>query len=164
MRTIAYGVLIPAGVIEAYNRADGVLLIESAADYDRAPADVRAIVAVTLAASQQAAQDAVLSLQFTAERQAKEAAEFAAFKARAGQPSYKAAVVKIAAEKLGLLDAIDAAIIAEVEKAADKALLVWWRETDAISRGDAQWQQIEAAVQWGKGASAAQLFDLAAQI
>lgn len=35
---------------------------------------------------------------------------------------------------------------------------------DAISRGDAQWQEIEAAVAWGKGASADDLFDLAAQI
>jgi hypothetical protein len=108
--------------------------------------------------------DEALTQQFEAERQAKLNAEFEAFKARAGQPSYKAAAVKIAAEKLGLLDAIDAAIMAEVEKAADKALLVWWRETDAISRGDAQWQQIEAAVQWGKGATAADLFALAARV
>lgn len=101
---------------------------------------------------------------FLVQQQAKQSAEFEAFKSRAGQPSYKAAAVKIAAEKLGMLDAIDAAIVALVDKASDKALYVWWAETDAISRGDAQWQQIEAAVAWGKGASADDLFDLASQI
>lgn len=107
--------------------------------------------------------DAALRAQFEAEQQAKQAAEFDAYKARAGQPSYKAAAVKIAAEKLGILDAIDAAIMALVDKAGDKALLVWWIETDAISRGDAQWQEIEAGMTWDK-VSAADLFDLAAQV
>lgn len=54
-----------------------------------------------------------------------------------------------------------AAIMALVDKAGDKSLYVWWQETDAISRGDAQWQEIEAAVEWGKGASADDLFALA---
>ena len=34
----------------------------------------------------------------------------------------------------------------EVEKEADKSLWVWWVETPQISRGDAQWVQIEAAM------------------
>lgn len=95
---------------------------------------------------------------------AKQQAEFDAYKARGGAPIFKAAAVKIAAEKLGLLDTITAAIMALVDKAGDKSLYVWWQETDAISRGDAQWQEIEAAVEWGKGASADDLFALAAQI
>lgn len=36
-------------------------------------------------------------------------------------------------------------------------------ETDAISRGDAQWIEIEPAVSWGKS-SADDLFALAAQV
>lgn len=107
--------------------------------------------------------DAALRAQFEAEQQAKQAAEFEAYKARAGQPSYKAAAVKIAAEKLGILDAIDAAIMALVDKAGDKSLYVWWAETDAISRGDAQWQEVEAEMTWEK-VTAADLFDLAAQV
>lgn len=107
--------------------------------------------------------DAELREQYRAEKDAAEAAEFAAYKARAGQPAYKAAAVKVAAEKLGVLALIEAAIQALVEKAADKALYIWWVETDAISRGDAQWQEIEAAVAWGK-ATAGDLFDMAAQI
>lgn len=35
---------------------------------------------------------------------------------------------------------------------------------DAISRGDAQWQRIEGAVEWPKGVTAADLFELAAQV
>lgn len=49
-------------------------------------------------------------------------------------------------QPLAMLDAIEAAINDLVSQAGDKSLLVWWRETDAISRGDAQWQQIEAAI------------------
>lgn len=104
-----------------------------------------------------------LRKQFEAEQQAAQEAEYAAFKARSGQPSYKSAAVKIAAEKLGTLDTIETAIMALVDKMGDKALYVWWNETDAISRGDANWQQIEAAVPWGK-VSASDLFDLAAQV
>ena len=33
-----------------------------------------------------------------------------------------------------------------VDKAGDKSLYVWWQETDAISRGDAQWQEVVAVV------------------
>jgi hypothetical protein len=73
-------------------------------------------------------------------------AEFAAYKARDGAPSFKAASVKIAAEKLGELTNIESSIMVEVEKEADKSLWVWWVETPQISRGDAQWVQIEAAM------------------
>lgn len=104
-----------------------------------------------------------LLAQFEAEQQAAKEAEYEAFKARSGQPSYKAVAVKIAAEKLGMLDTIETAIMALVDKMGDKALYVWWNETDAISRGDANWQQIEAAVPWGK-VSAADVFELAAQV
>lgn len=108
--------------------------------------------------------DAPLREQFAASEQAAKEAEFAAYKARSGAPSYKAAAVKIAAEKLGVLDAIDAAIMDLVNKASDKSLYVWWSETPTISRGDAEWQEIEPAVTWGKGVSADDLFALAAQI
>lgn len=108
--------------------------------------------------------DDAMRMQYEAEQQAAKEAEFAAYKARAGAPSYKAVAVKIAAEKLGLLDTIEAALMAEVDKAGDKSLYVWWAETDAISRGDAQWIEIEAAVDWGKGPSADELFALAAQV
>lgn len=101
---------------------------------------------------------------FKGEVDAKAQAEFEAYKARGGAPSYKAAAVKIAAEKLGVLDAIDAAIMDLVNQASDKSLYVWWSETPTISRGDAEWQQIEPAVAWGKGVSADDLFALAAQI
>lgn len=107
--------------------------------------------------------DAALRAQFEAEKAAKAEAEFDSFKARSGAPIYKAAAVKIAAEKLAMLDTIETAIMALVDKMGDKALYVWWNETDAISRGDANWQQIEAAVPWGK-VSASDLFDLAAQV
>lgn len=107
--------------------------------------------------------DSALRAAYDAEQQAAREAEFAAYKARSGAPSYKAAAVKIAAEKLGLLDAIDAAIMALVEKQSDKALYVWWVETPTISRGDAEWQQIEPVVAWGK-VRADDLFALAAQI
>jgi hypothetical protein len=107
--------------------------------------------------------DAALRAQFEAEQAAKAEAEFDSFKARSGAPTYKSAAVKIAAEKLGLLAAIEAAIMALVDKASDKALYVWWVETDTISRGDAQWIAIEPAVSWGKS-SADELFALAAQV
>ena len=82
----------------------------------------------------------------------------------AGQyKAYKSAAVKIAAEKLGLLAAIEAAIMALVDKASDKALYVWLVETDTISRGDTQWIEIEPAVSWGKS-STDDLFALAAQV
>jgi hypothetical protein len=102
--------------------------------------------------------DEPLRQQFEAEQQSKLAADFAAFKARAGLPSYKAAAVKIAAEKLGALDAIEAAA------AQTKELLIWWQETDAISQGDAQWVDIAAAVAWPKDVTAGAVFDLAAQV
>jgi hypothetical protein len=108
--------------------------------------------------------DAALRASFEAEQQATTEAEFAAYKARAGEPSYKAAAVKIAAEKLGLLADIEAAIMALVDKASDKSLYVWWAETDAISRGDAEWQQIEVATEWPKDVTADDLFELAGQI
>lgn len=107
--------------------------------------------------------DMMARLAYEAEQQAAKEADFAAYKARSGAPSYKAAAVKIAAEKLGVLDAINAAIMALVEKASDKSLYVWWQETPTISQGDAEWQQIEPAVAWGK-VSVADLFALAAQI
>lgn len=108
--------------------------------------------------------DAALRAQFDAEQQAKQAAEFDAYKARSGQPSYKAAAVKIAAEKLNLTLAIEAAIDVLINSDGDKALLVWWIETDQISRGDAQWQRVEGAVEWPKGVTAGDLFELAAQV
>lgn len=108
--------------------------------------------------------DAAMRAQFEAEQQAKQAAEFEAFKARSGEPSYKAAAVKIAAEKLALTPLIEAALDALINADGDKALLVWWIETDAISRGDAQWQRIEATVEWPKGVTAGDLFELAAQV
>lgn len=79
------------------------------------------------------------------------------------RPSYKAAAVKIAAEKLALTPIIESALDALINADGDKALLVWWIETDAISRGDAQWQRVEGAVSWGKS-SADDLFALAAQV
>ena len=108
--------------------------------------------------------DAALRAQYEAEQQAKQAAEFEAFKARSGEPSYKAAAVKIAAEKLALTALIEAALDTLINADGDKALLVWWTETDAISRGDVQWQRIEGAVEWPKGVSATDLFELAAQV
>lgn len=95
---------------------------------------------------------------------AKQQAEFDAYKARGGAPTYKSAAVKIAAEKLGLLDTIDAAILRLVDRAGDKSLYVWWQGVDAISRADTQWQEVEAEVDWGKGPTADDLFALAAQI
>lgn len=108
--------------------------------------------------------DAEARAAFEAEQQAKQAAEFAAFKARSGEPSYKAAAVKIAAEKLALTPLIEAALDTLINADGDKALLVWWTETDAISRGDAQWQRVESTVEWPKGVAAADLFYLAATI
>ena len=108
--------------------------------------------------------DAALRAQFEAEQQAKQAAEFEAYKARSGEPSYKAAAVKIAAEKLALTPLIEAALDTLINADGDKAILVWWGETDAISRGDAQWQRIEGAVEWPKDVTAADLFELAAQV
>lgn len=108
--------------------------------------------------------DAALRAQYEAEQQAKQAAEFAAYKARSGQPSYKAAAVKIAAEKLALTPLIDAALDALINADGDKSILVWWIETDQISQGDVNWQRIEAAVEWPKGVTADDLFALAATI
>ena len=80
------------------------------------------------------------------EQMAKKDAEFAAYKAREGAPIFKAASVKIAAEKLGELANVEAAIMVLVDAASDKSLWVWWVEIPQISRADAQWQQIEAAM------------------
>jgi len=88
-------------------------------------------------------------------------AEFAAYKARDGAPAFKAASIKIAAEKLGELANIEAAIMVLVDKAADKSLLVWWVEIPQISRADAQWQEIEAAM---PALDAVALFALAKEI
>jgi hypothetical protein len=41
--------------------------------------------------------------------------------------------------------------------------MVWWDETDQISRGDAQWQEIEAAVTW-TAVQPAEVFALAAEV
>lgn len=157
MKTIPYKQPIPHGMIEAFNVADGVLLIEATDDYAKVPPDVAAIIA-----SRDMSVDPQIA-QFEAEQAVQKDADYAAYVARAGQPIYKVAAVKIAAEKLGMLDTIETAIMATVEKLGDKALYVWWNETDAISRGDANWQQIEAAVPWSK-VSASDLFDLAAQV
>lgn len=105
--------------------------------------------------------DAKARAEFEAAQVAAKEAEFARFKARAGQPTYKAAAVKVAAEKLGYLDGINATIMTLVNAAQDKSLYVWWEETDSISRGDAQWQQIEAE---NSKVDAAAVFSLAAQI
>lgn len=109
--------------------------------------------------------DAELRAQYEAEKAAKEQAEFEQFKARSGAPTYKAASVHIAAEKLGVLTAIETAIDALISQAGDKSLLIWWEQTDTISRGDAEWQQIEPLVEWEKlGVTPEELFDLAAQV
>lgn len=146
--------------IEAINFGGLTYCIEAEADYtDNAlPQELQ-----TFFATRQPSQDDALIAQFEAEREAKLRAEWEAFKARQGQPIYKAAAVKIAAEKLGMFDTIETAIMALVEKIGDKEIYVWWNETDAISRGDAQWQQIEPVVPWAK-VSAADVFDLAAQV
>ena len=109
--------------------------------------------------------DAALRAQYEAEQAAKEQAEFDQFKARSGAPTYKAAAVHIAAEKLGVLTAIEAAIDALINRAGDKSLYVWWEQIDTISRADAEWQQIEAEVGWEKlGVTPEELFELAAQV
>lgn len=161
MRTINFGEPIPAGVIEAFNRPDGVLLIESQADYASVPPDVAAII------QHRTVEDAKDNSQreaFEAEQIAAQEAAFEDFKARAGMPVYKAEAVKIAAEKLAVIEAIETAINDLVQQAGDKTLLIWWAETSTISRGDAQWQQIEPVVVWPKGVTADDLFALAAQI
>lgn len=108
--------------------------------------------------------DAALQAQFEADKIAKEAAEFEQFKARSGSPAYKAASVHIAAEKLGVLTAIEIAIDVLINRAGDKSLFLWWEQIDTISRADAEWQQIEAEVDWGKDVTADDLFELAAQV
>lgn len=80
------------------------------------------------------------------------------------QPAYKSAAVHIAAEKLGVLAAIEAAIDVLINRAGDKSLYVWWEQIDTISRADAEWQQIEAEVDWGKDVTPEALFELAAQV
>ena len=159
MKSIPRTEKTPPGVLEVFVRGDEKLLIESEKDYASVPPDISAILDLRAAAD---AEQSMLQT-FAAQADAQKEAEYEAFKARSGQPSYKAAAVKIAAEKLGMLDTIETAIMATVDKMGDKALYVWWNETDAISRGDANWQQIEAAVPWGK-VSAADVFELAAQV
>ena len=146
--------------IEAIKWGDTIYIIERVEDYKDAqlPEALREFFA-----TRQAPYTDPLLEQYEAEQQAKKAAEFEAFKARSGEPSYKAAAVKIAAEKLGLTPPIESALDALINADGDKALLVWWIETDAISRGDAQWQRVEGAVSWGKS-SADDLFALAAQV
>lgn len=161
MKTIRIGDRIPPAALYVFNRADGSALVFERGDDAALLSPEQSSI---IAASAQQPQDSTLAHQFEAVRAAMIDAEFEAFKARAGQPSYKAAAVKIAAEKLGVLDAIDAAIMDLVNQASDKSLYVWWSETPTISRGDAEWQQIEPAVAWGKGVSADDLFALAAQI
>ena len=102
-----------------------------------------------------------LMIQFEADQQTAKQTEFAAYKARAGAPIFKVASVKIAAEKLGELANIEAAIMVLVDKAADKSLWVWWVEIPQISRADAQWQEIEAAM---PALDATALFALAKEI
>ena len=108
--------------------------------------------------------DAALRAQFEAEQATKEQEDFDSFKARSGAPAYKAAAVHIAAEKLGILAAIEAAIDVLINRAGDKSLYVWWEQIDTISRADAEWQQIEAEVDWGKDVTPEALFELAAQV
>ncbi len=108
--------------------------------------------------------DAALRAQFEAEQATKEQEDFDSFKARSGAPTYKAAAVHIAAEKLGVLTAIEIAIDALISRAGDKSLYVWWEQIDTISRADAEWQQIEAEVDWGKDVTPEALFELAAQV
>ncbi len=108
--------------------------------------------------------DAAMKAQFAEDRAARAAAEFEQYKARSGAPAYKAAAVHIAAEKLGVLTAIDAAIDVLISRAGDKSLYVWWEQIDTISRADPEWQQIEAEVDWGKDVTPEALFELAAQV
>lgn len=146
--------------------ADGVTYaIEDPRDYSDAklPAGLRSFFAARPPPGTPD-PDADLREQFEAQRQQREADEWLRFKQRAGAPAYKAAALKVAAEKLQLLKPIEAAIDALVAKAADKALRVWWEQIDAISRADAQWQQIEAAVTWPGKNGADPLFALAAQL
>ena len=147
--------------IEAINFGGLTYCIETEADYTAAelPAELR-----TFFATRQPSSDDPLLAQFETEKAAKEAAEFAAFKARSGAPTYKAASVHIAAEKLGVLTAIETAIDALISRAGDKSLYVWWEQIDTISRADAQWQQIEAEVEWGKDVTPEALFEMAAQV
>lgn len=161
MMTIQLGNPIPSGALYVFNAGDGTALVFFSGDD---PALLSADQQAIIAASSVPDPDAALRAQYEAEQQAKQAAEFAAFKARSGEPSYKAAAVKIAAEKLALTPLIDAALDVLINADGDKALLVWWTETDAISRGDAEWQRVEAAVEWPKGVTAGDLFDLAAQV
>lgn len=146
--------------------ADGVTYaIEDPRDYTDAklPAGLRTFFA-TRRPPGTPDPDAALREQFEQQRQQREADEWDRFKARAGAPEYKAAAIKIAGEKLQLLKPIEAAIDALVATAEDKALRVWWEQTDTISRADAQWQQIEAAVAWPAKDGADPLFALAAQL
>lgn len=107
--------------------------------------------------------DEALREQFAESLAAEQAAAFEEFKARGGAVSYKAASVKVAAEKLAVLDEILAAIDGLVSVAVDKSLLLWWDETDTISRGDEQWREIEAAVTW-TDVQPQDIFDMAAGI
>jgi inactivated superfamily I helicase len=100
---------------------------------------------------------------FAEEAQSAKEIEFAHFVARAGAPSYKASSVHIAAEKLGVMVDIEAAVDTLVRTSSDKSITRWWQQIDQISRGDAQWLEIEAAVDW-KTTTAEDLFTLAAQI
>jgi hypothetical protein len=150
--------------IEAFNDGTSIYVIEAPDDYSRLPAPLQDFVTRREAWLVQQMTEAAVAEAFDAERSASLLAEFAAFKARAGQPSYKAAAVHVAAEKLGVMTAIEAAIDTLISQAGDKALAVWWQRADAISRGDAQWQQIEPAVAWGKGVTPEQLFELAARV
>jgi len=144
MITINIGEPIPKGTIECFNlpAIGKILCIESEADYALLPPEQAAIRAANLLPD----PDAVLKAQFEADQQAAKEAEWAAYKAREGAPIFKSSSVKIAAEKLGELTNIEAAIMVLVDKAADKSLLVWWVEIPQISRADAQWPQIEAAM------------------
>lgn len=85
MKTIPYGQSIPDDAIEVFNIASGMLIIDMQDDYDKLPDDIARIVSM-----RQLYTD-VLAKQFEAEQQAQKEAEYAAFKARAGAPSYKAA-------------------------------------------------------------------------
>jgi len=142
---------------------DGITYcIEHPADYAAAelPPTLRAYFQTRVIVS--ADPDAEARASYEAEQQAAKEAEFARYKARAGQPSYKAVVVKIAAEKLGVLDIINTTIVALISTAQDKSLLVWWDEIDTISRADAQWQEIETALP--KNIDVTELFTLVTQI
>lgn len=86
-------------------------------------------------AQEEMSQDALDRAAFDAEQQAAKDAEFEAWKAAGGTEkpvTELRASIRVAAEKLGILEAVDAAVLA----VADKSWLVRWQEGDAFMRAE----------------------------